>query len=120
MKPSIEKGYTIVGWPSSTEQKAVSLSAWPTSLKGESEGTLKCYKNSASAAAAKLAQLQFEHVVAAISLRASLCGLSTATTLVYFLLKNKFAGHCIEILTRSGTRAAAAITLNTKAGTCTA
>ena len=120
MTPSIESMYTAGCWPSSTERKAVSLSAWPTSSKGESEGTLKCCKTFASAAAGRLLQSQSGHGATVVNLKASRYDLLTATTLVYFLLKSRLDVQRIATPMRSDTLAALTTMSSTKAGTCTA
>jgi hypothetical protein len=120
MTPSIESMYTAGCWPSSTERKAVSLSAWPTSLKGESEGTLKCWKNSASADAGKLLLLQLEHEVGGTNLKASRCGLSMAITRGCFHPKSRPDAHRSVTLMHFGTQEVLRTTSSTKAGICTA
>jgi hypothetical protein len=112
--------YTVGCWPSSTERKAVSLSAWPTSSKGESEGTLKCWKNSASADAGNLPLLQLEHEAVVTNLKASRCGLSTATTPDCFHLKSRPGAHRSGILMHFATQGVLRTTSSTKAGICTA
>ena len=120
MTPNIESMYTAGCWPSSTERKAVSLSAWPTSSKGESEGTLKCWKNSASADAGNLLLLQLEHEAVVINLKANRYGLSMATTRVCSPLKSRPGVHRSVTLMHFGTQEVRRTTSSTKAGTCTA
>ena len=120
MTPSIESMYTAGCWPSSTERKAVSLSAWPTSSKGESEGTLKCWKNSASADVGNPHLLQLEHEASEASLKANRCGLSMVTTPASSPLKSRFGGHRFGTPMHFAIQGALRTTSSTKAGTCTA